>query len=382
MDSRPRVLSVDNNLSNQKLVSTVLAADAEVYSASSGAQALRMLESLRPDLILLDIDMPGMDGFQTCRSIRANPDFALTPIVFVSGLTDRDEQLTAFQSGGDDFIAKPFDVEILRAKVSALILRHRRQQFVRNPNADGGNYEHLRRVNHYLLAVLKVGVLTKLNDITLEALAALGIKAAVYIHKKPELLASTCGSLTDLETQLLSQTNGAQMQTLGGRFMLGSAQAAWLIQNMPRAGSNEFTRLHDALVIMFDAYGQKVQALLVKFAQEAHLSQEAHINQEAHLNWGGNLNTAQATQPILPLDDSLRYLTELDDITDDAISDALNQLQLLQKQSSGSLYERTQLAVLDTKLRRLQDDHAKRCREFKGMLGKLRLSSTASLDSA
>jgi DNA-binding response OmpR family regulator len=362
MDDRPRVLSVDNNIANQKLVATVLAADVEVFSASSGAQALRMLESLRPDLILLDIDMPGMDGFQTCRSIRANPDFALTPIVFVSGLTERDEQLTAFQSGGDDFIAKPFDVDILRAKVSALILRYRRQQFVRNPDADSGSLDHLRRVNHYLLAVLKVGTLAKLNDVTLEALTALEIKAAIYIHRKPELLCSTCGSLTDLETQLLSQTTGAQMQTLGGRFMLGSAQTSWLIQNMPRSGSNEFTRLHDALVIMFDAYGQKVQTLLVKFAQ--------------------NINPQFMGAAILPPDALMRYLVEIDDFTDDAISESLVQLQLVQKQTSGSLYERTQLAVLDTKLRRLQDEHAMRCREFKAVLGQLPLPASVLLDSA
>lgn len=360
MDVRPRVLSVDNNLSNQKLVAMVLAADAEVFTASSGAQALRMLESLRPDLILLDIDMPGMDGFQACRSMRANPDFALTPIVFVSGLTDRDEQLTAFQSGGDDFIAKPFDVEILRAKVGALIQRYRRQQFIRNPQTDNTGFDCLRRVNHYLLSILKTNTLYKLNEITLESLAALDIKAALYIHKKPELLASSCGSLTDLETQLLSQTKGAQMQTLGGRFMLGSAQAAWLIQNMPRAGSSEFARLHDALVIKFDGYSQKVQALLVKFAQEA--------------------NPIGLDMPSNVIDYWLNQLRELDDFTDDGISDALSQLQLLQKQTSGSLYERTQLAVLDTKLRRLQDDHAKRCRDFKGAL--LNPRSTVLLDSA
>lgn len=360
MDVRPRVLSVDNNLANQKLVTTVLVADAEVYTASSGAQALRMLESLCPDLILLDIDMPGMDGFQTCRSIRANPDFALTPIVFVSGLTDRDEQLTAFQSGGDDFIAKPFDVDILRAKVGALIQRHRRQQFIRNPNLDNSGFDCLRRVNHYLLCVLKVGTLAKLNDTTLEALSALDIKAAVYIHKKPELLSSSCGSLTDLETQLLSQTKGAQMQTLGGRFMLGSAQAAWLVQNMPRAGSSEFTRLHDALVIMFDAYSQKVQTLLVKFAQDS-----------------SSTNHSSSAD----VDEFLHQLVELDDLTDDAISEALSQLQLLQKQTAKSLYERTQLAVLDTKLRRIQDDHAKRCRELKGALGRLRSAPAEFLDS-
>jgi CheY-like chemotaxis protein len=344
MDIRPRVLSVDNNLTNQKLVSSVLAADAEVYTASSGTQALRMLESLRPDLILLDIDMPGMDGFQTCRSMRANPDFALTPIVFVSGLTERDEQLTAFQCGGDDFIPKPFDVEILRAKVGALIQRYRRQQFIRNPNADNQGFDHLRRVNHYLLGALKVSTLTKLNDATLESLTALDLKAALYIHKKPELLASTCGSLTDLETQLLSQTKGA-----------------WLVQNMPRAGSNEFARLHDALVIMFDAYSQKVQTLLVKFAQEV-----------APVSSGLSL----------PAESLLTQLADLDDSTDDAVSECLNQLQLLQKQSSGSLYERTQLAVLDTKLRRLQDDHAKRCRELKLALKKVQTSAAVLLDSA
>ena len=228
--------------------------------------------------------------------------------MFVSGLTERDEQLTAFQSGGDDFIAKPFDVEILRAKVGALIQRYRRQQFIRNPNADTQAFDHLRRVNHYLLTALKVSTLGKLNDATLEALSALDIKAALYIHKKPELLASSCGSLTDLETQLLSQTKGAQMQALGAIYA-GSAQAAWLIQNMPRAGTQEFARLHDALLIMFDAYSQKVQTLLVKFAQEA----------------------SPTPRGISPSTEMLMgQLAELDDATDDAVSECLNQLQLLQ----------------------------------------------------
>jgi hypothetical protein len=131
---------------------------------------------------------------------------------------------------------------------------------------------------------------------------------------------------------------------------------------MPRSGSNEFTRVHDALVIMFDAYSQKVQALLVKFAQD--------------------INTPPSDSVTLPIDTLMRYLIELDDFTDDTISESLTQLQLVQKQTSGSLYERTQLAVLDTKLRRLQDEHAMRCREFKGAIGKMRLPGSVLFDSA
>ena len=156
------------------------------------------------------------------------------------------------------------------------------------------------------------------------------------------------------------EINGVEVSLVPAGHVLGSAQAAWLIQNMPRAGTQEFARLHDALLIMFDAYSQKVQTLLVKFAQEA----------------------SPTPRGISPSTEMLMgQLAELDDATDDAVSECLNQLQLLQKQTSGSLYERTQMAVLDTKLRRLQDDHAKRCREFKIALSKSQAAS-ALLDSA
>jgi DNA-binding response OmpR family regulator len=351
MDSRPRVLSVDNNLANQRLVSQVLEADADVHTASNGSQALRMLESLLPDAILLDIDMPGIDGFQTCRSIRANPKFALTPVIFVSCLTERDEQLGAFQCGGDDFIAKPFDGEILRAKVLVQVQRYRRQKLQLNPGAEPGLFEQLKQVNHYLLAVIKVSSLPRLVDLTLEALSVLGLKAAIYIHKRPDLLVASAAALTDLEVQLLSQTTGAQPQALGGRFVLGSSQAALLVQNMPRASSAEYTRLQDALLLIFEALSHKVQALLVKYAQD----EPKAPSQPPTPSLGA--------EHLKPLESALRGL---ESACDTALNEALAHLMLLQKQPSISLYERTQLAVMDTKMRHLQQLLSHHCIDVEG----------------
>ncbi len=336
MDRRPRILSVDNHLPNQKWLSQVLEPDADVHTASTGQQALRMLESLQPELILLDIDMPGIDGFQTCRSLRANPRFALTPVIFISALIERDEQLAAFQSGADDFIPRPVDPEILRAKVTAQVQRHRRQQLAINPSADNQLFDQLRLVSFYLIEVIKAPSLQRLIDLTLDQLDQLGLKAAIWLHKRPELLKASSGSLTDLEIQLLSQTFGAKPQALGGRFVLGSAQAALLVQNMPRANTPDYTRLQEALLVMFDALSIQVKNLLVKLAMPEVI----------------NL-------PSVPPDAERQALVtafeQLEGQIQQGLGQVLQHLTLMQQQGGVSLYERTQLAVLDTRVRQLHE---------------------------
>jgi putative two-component system response regulator len=93
----------------------------EVRDASDGPTALELCSTFRPDLILLDILMPGIDGFEVCRRIKATPETRLTPVVLITGLSDTEDRIKGINAGADDFLSKPIDINELLARVRSLI---------------------------------------------------------------------------------------------------------------------------------------------------------------------------------------------------------------------------------------------------------------------
>ena len=112
------LLVVDDQEVNIQVVGAVLGKlGFEILPATSGTQALKRLTIRRPDLILLDLLMPNMDGFELCRRIRENPDWAEIPIIFLSSADDKELIVRAFDSGGVDYITKPFNHAELISRV-------------------------------------------------------------------------------------------------------------------------------------------------------------------------------------------------------------------------------------------------------------------------
>src|SRR6266850_6149018 len=112
------LLVVDDQEVNIQVVGAVLGQlGFEILPATSGPQALKRLTVRRPDLILLDLLMPDMDGFELCRRIRENPDWAGIPIIFLSSADDKDFIVRALESGGVDYITKPFNQAELISRV-------------------------------------------------------------------------------------------------------------------------------------------------------------------------------------------------------------------------------------------------------------------------
>jgi len=116
MSSRPTLLLVDDSSEMLDLMEALLSDSYKILTAPSGAQALELVDSSTPDLILLDCLMPGMDGYETCRKLRAS-SAAATPVIFLSALTSIDERLLGYSAGGDDYVCKPFDMPELMAKI-------------------------------------------------------------------------------------------------------------------------------------------------------------------------------------------------------------------------------------------------------------------------
>jgi two-component system cell cycle response regulator len=117
-----RVLVVDDILSNVKLLEAKLSAEYfEVATAFNGMDALASMEEHEPDIVLLDVMMPGMDGFEVCRRIKSNPKTAHIPVVMVTALDQSSDRVAGLDAGADDFLTKPVDDAALFARVRSLV---------------------------------------------------------------------------------------------------------------------------------------------------------------------------------------------------------------------------------------------------------------------
>jgi CheY-like chemotaxis protein len=135
--SEGQIFIVDDNPHNLALLSGILhEAGYEVRAANSGRRALQMAERQPPELILLDISMPEIDGYEVCRRLKLLPQLAPVPVIFVSALDDVLDKVRAFSAGGVDYVSKPFHAEEVLARVSAQLRLARLQSELARRNAE------------------------------------------------------------------------------------------------------------------------------------------------------------------------------------------------------------------------------------------------------
>src|SRR5258706_6098366 len=124
MAAGKKIFIADDDRFFRELYQMVLAEEGyEVEFAITGKEALDKLPGVKPDLIILDVLMPEMDGYEVCRNLRELPEFALTPILMLTGLSADEDKIKGYHVGADDFLTKPFSPKVFRERVKNIIDR-------------------------------------------------------------------------------------------------------------------------------------------------------------------------------------------------------------------------------------------------------------------
>jgi putative two-component system response regulator len=210
---RPTILIVDDEPSVRTFLNRLLLTENyNVVTASDGHEALRAVSADAPDVVLLDINLPEIDGFEVCRRIRRDAATRLTPIIMITGLRARNERVEGLEAGADDFLTKPVDTHELMARVRSLV---RLKQYTDDLDSAGsilmtlsamieardgyGDGHCSRMANH----AMSVGRLLKLNDADLQHLYRGGFLHDIGMLAIPDTVLRKVGPLEPEEYELV-----------------------------------------------------------------------------------------------------------------------------------------------------------------------------------
>jgi signal transduction histidine kinase len=149
---RPRILAIDDTPANLLTLGAALDAEFDLQVATSGAHGLVLAKESLPDLILLDVMMPEMDGYETCRRLKADPGLAMVPVIFVTALGEIDAESAGLALGAADYLTKPVNVEIARQRIRNLI---EREQLRKEVEAHRDHLEELVQARTEALSIAK-----------------------------------------------------------------------------------------------------------------------------------------------------------------------------------------------------------------------------------
>ena len=295
MDKKASILCVDDEPVNLVILEELLQSDYALNSVNSGEGCLQQVGIQRPDLILLDVNMPAMDGLETCERLKADTDTAEIPVIFVSALATQEELMAGYEAGGDDYITKPFSEEILQKKVQLLLASQLRKrelekisdQAVQALKRNLTNSEKLEMVVGFLHRCQHVSDLDELADNVFDCLREFDLDGSLLVEADDEnRVWFSDGIDRPMEGQILESLRGQdRVLSFGTRVAVNSDNATLLVRNLP-SDQEEIERLRQQLVIMIEGLDTRLQAIQAQMQVDSRREVLTRILEESREKLG------------------------------------------------------------------------------------------------
>lgn len=274
MDGNTKILVVDDDPFMREMVEEVLGTSYQLIIAENGADALMLAQAEHPALILLDVEMPGMNGYETCRQIKQEDTSVPVPVIFVSALDQIDEKLKGYEAGGDDYVIKPFDPQELKAKIAHMLgMASERAQLKEMANYAtntamtamtsmsemGALLESLKKFNASIDE-------TELAEAVLSGLSSYGLGGVVQVRTPEKTLAlSELGEASPLEISVIEHMTGMdRIVHFRSRMSIHYPHVAMLVNNMPVEDPDRCGRLRDHLAMLVEGAEMRAAGIVAE----------------------------------------------------------------------------------------------------------------------
>jgi DNA-binding response OmpR family regulator len=265
------ILIIDDDDLSQKFTCHALQNQHSTICAGNGEQGLELARHHHPDIIILDVHMPGLNGYEVCDRLKQDESTRDIPVVFLSSFGEVRDRMQGYEAGGDDYLVKPFVPEDLLAKVNVLSRYHGLHDEMQNQieearktalMAMNGNNE-LGQAMVFVEQSYTANNYEELAARLLSVLKALGLKASIFIAGyDEEHWFSTTGNISPLESELmLLLRQDKRFYDFGCRTQINYPHCSLLIKNMPLQDMERYGRIKDFLPPMLGAADQKIKAL-------------------------------------------------------------------------------------------------------------------------
>jgi len=287
MTQQYTILAVDDEPFNLEIIEELLEDDYNIEKAVNGQICLDNVAEIKPDLILMDVNMPVLNGLATCKKLKEMPEVANIPVIFVSALSTVEEKMAGYQAGGEDYLTKPFDEDELLAKIdlsiktaTAIIEREKNNaetmDMAMTAMATAGD---VGTALQFALASFVCKSADELVQLLLEYYEIYGLMVSIrYVQENEIKYYSHSGSVNDTEKQIMEVANDkGRFIDFGKRTLMNYERISVLVKNMPVDDEHRYGRMKDNLGFLGGSTEARAKSLEMESAVNRLLTSSKEI---------------------------------------------------------------------------------------------------------
>jgi len=270
-DTTITILVVDDMKVMRELLCAILADDFQTMTAATGEECLGLVDDNPPDLVLLDVNMPGMNGHEICRELRQHAVMATIPIIFVSGAVSDEDRIAGFEVGGDDYITKPIDEAFLISRINLHLARRNK-----NKTLEAKASESMTMAMEAMTFSSELGLLLQLMKETAEILdyktliarvdevnQSFGLSCSYLVSEEDDLHFFQCEEDSVAGKVLIKCKDAHKIFDFGQRTIFSETHLSILVKNMPVSNEKFYGRLKDHLAVLCNIADQHIRTLQI-----------------------------------------------------------------------------------------------------------------------